>query len=255
MSSLAVLPVDWPAPARVRAVCTLRAGGVSAAPFASFNLATHVGDDPQAVAANRSRLRAALQLPGEPLWLNQVHGTQVVEVDGTVSARASSPPQADAASVRSAGRVLAVLVADCMPVLLCRRDGAGVAVAHAGWRGLAAGVLEAAVSKLDASADQVLAWLGPAIGADHFEVGDEVRDAFCARDPQASAAFSRNARQRWQCDLHQIATQRLQGLGVSSIHGHRRCTYSEREQFFSYRRDGKTGRMAALLWMEPGRSA
>jgi polyphenol oxidase len=250
MSTLALLPVEWPAPAQVRAVCTLRDGGVSAGPYASFNLAAHVGDDPQAVAANRSLLRTSLGLPGEPVWLNQVHGTQVLEADGSLG-EPSSPPEADAAATRTAGTVLAVMVADCMPVLLCRRDGGAVALAHAGWRGLAAGVLEAAIGRLGAGAEQIHAWLGPAIGPEHFEVGEEVRAAFCTQDARASAAFTRNARARWQCDLYQIATQRLQSLGIGSIHGRRRCTYRESGRFFSYRRDGRTGRMAALIWIEP----
>ncbi|HWW21559.1 MAG TPA: peptidoglycan editing factor PgeF [Steroidobacteraceae bacterium] len=255
MSTLSLLPVHWPAPRPVRAACTLRDGGVSADPYASFNLAAHVGDDPRAVASNRARLLTGLRLPHEPLWLNQVHGTQVLEASGALSPGAGPPPQADAATTGTPGIVLAVLVADCMPILLCRRDGAGVAVAHAGWRGLAAGVVEAAMAKLGVGAEQVLAWLGPSIGPSHFEVGDEVRAAFCAHDARAESGFTRNQRGRWQCDLYQIATQRLRSLGVGSIHGDRLCTYSERERFFSHRRDGRTGRMAALIWLEPNRFA
>jgi YfiH family protein len=250
----ALLAVDWPAPANVRATCTLRAGGVSIGPYASLNLAAHVDDDPEAVAANRARLGSALRLPREPMWLRQVHGIQVFDAEKAAVSSASSPPEADAAVTREPGPVLAVMVADCMPVLLCRRDGRAVAVAHAGWRGLAAGVLEAAVQALGAEAGQVMAWLGPAIGPAHFEVGDEVRDAFCARTPNAQAAFARNDRGRWQCDLHALATQRLQTLGVASIFGDRLCTYRERERFFSFRRDRVTGRFAALIWMEGVRS-
>jgi polyphenol oxidase len=256
MSALPLLQPDWPAPANVRAVCTLREGGVGAAPYASLNLAVHVGDDPDVVAANRQRLREQLRLVSEPRWLTQMHGTQVFDADRAALSQSSVVPEADAATTRRSGNVLAVLVADCMPILLCRRDGAGVAVAHAGWRGLAAGVVEASVDALGAGAGagQLLAWLGPAIGPSHFEVGDEVRCAFMAHEERASAAFTRNARGRWQCDLYQLARQRLQALGVGAIHGERRCTYGERESFFSYRRDGATGRFAALIWMDPGRS-
>src|SRR5580693_10299831 len=214
MSAFRTLPVAWPAPAHVRALCTLREGGVSTGAFASLNLASNVGDEPQAVAANRARLRTQLGLRREPLWLAQVHGTVVFDADHCVSGEPVTQPEADAALTREHGTVLAVKMADCMPVLLCRRDGTAVAVAHAGWRGLAAGVLEATVAGLGAGADEILAWLGPAIGPAHFEVGDEVRAAFCARDPHAAGAFTRNARERWHCDLYQLATQRLQDLGV-----------------------------------------
>jgi YfiH family protein len=253
MSALPLLRPDWPAPANVRAVCTLRDGGVSAAPYELLNLAVHVGDDAQAVAANRQRLCEELRLSGEPRWLTQIHGTKVFDADRAALSGSSVAPEADAAITRRSGNVLAVLVADCMPILLCRRDGAGVAIAHAGWRGLATGVVEASVDALGAGGEQLLAWLGPAIGASHFEVGDEVRAAFLSHDERASAAFTRNARGRWQCDLYQLARQRLQALGVGAIHGERRCTYRERESFFSYRRDGRTGRFAALIWMDPGR--
>lgn len=251
MSALRVLPVTWPAPRQVKALCTLRSGGVSEGSYASMNLGAHVGDDPQSVAANRARLSAELRLPAEPLWLNQVHGTQVIRVDGTARVGNGLSPRADAAVTQTASQVLTVLVADCMPLLFCRRDGTAVAVAHAGWRGLAAGVLEGTIDVLGGAADQLIAWLGPAIGPEHFEVGDEVREAFCAHDPRAAAAFVRNARQRWQCDLYQLAIQRLQRLGIGSIHGDRRCTYRDREDFFSFRRDGRTGRMAALIWLQP----
>ena len=249
----ALLAVDWRAPANVRAVCTMRAGGVSIGPYASLNLADHVDDDPQALASNRARLRSALRLPREPIWLRQVHGIEVFDADAVATA-SGSPPQADAAVTREPGPVLAVLVADCMPVLLCRRDGRGVAIAHAGWRGLAAGVVEAAVQALGAEAGQVMAWLGPAIGPAQFEVGDEVRAAFCARTASANAAFARNERGRWQCDLHALATQRLQAAGVTSVFGERLCTYRKRERFFSFRRDRVTGRFAALIWMTAARA-
>jgi YfiH family protein len=251
MSAVSVLRAEWPAPARVRAALSLRDGGVSRGPYASLNLAAHVGDEPAAVAANRARLRSALALPQEPLWLTQLHGTRVHDADLRLRTHAAWPPEADAAVTRADGTVLAVLIADCMPVLLCRRDAAGIAIAHAGWRGLAGGVVEAALGKLGAKGDEVLAWLGPVIGPKHFEVGDEVREAFCGHDARACVAFAPNARGRWQCDLHQLAMQRLAGLGVCSVYGANRCTFEEPDCFYSYRRDGTTGRLAALIWMEP----
>jgi YfiH family protein len=245
----------------VRAAFTLRTGGVSDGQYAALNVALHVGDDPRAVAENRRRVAGELQLPAEPLWLTQVHGTTVLDVDadteGNAAPRAALPgdtaPSADAAFTCQPGRVLAVQVADCLPVLLATHDGGAVAVAHAGWRGLAAGVLEATVAALGVGGDALHAWLGPAIGPAHFEVGDEVRAAFCApggaRGGEAAAAFVRNDRGRWQCDLRLLARQRLLALGVRSIHGEPRCTYGEPDAFYSFRRDGSTGRMVALIWL------
>jgi hypothetical protein len=234
---------EWPAPAAVRAACTLRTGGVSAAPFESLNLGKHVGDEPAAVAENRRRVAAALSLPSEPVWLSQVHGTRVAEVDSE-----SEPAAADAAVSRQRGRVLAIQVADCMPVLFASIDGAVVAAAHAGWRGLSAGVLEAAVAAMQVEPRRILAWLGPAIGAEHFEVGEEVRSAFVAHDPHSADALVGNARGRWQCDLLQLARRRLAQLGVGHVSAANLCTYAARDRCFSYRRDGRTGRMSALIW-------
>jgi YfiH family protein len=247
MTALHLLLPDWPAPQRVRAAFTLRAGGVSAGSYASLNLGQHVGDDALAVAENRRRLAAGLMLPAEPLWLSQVHSSAVVEAD--LLPPKEIAPQGDAALSRQPGRVLAVQVADCLPLLLAHRDGAAVAVVHAGWRGLAAGVIESSVAALGYHGEQLHAWLGPAIGPAHFEVGAEVRAAFCARDGEAAAAFVANERGRWQCDLHLLARQRLSALGVRSIHGEPRCTYGESDAFYSFRRDGSTGRMAALIWL------
>jgi YfiH family protein len=245
------LQPDWPAIPSVRAAMSLRPGGGSPPPFESLNLADHVGDDPVAVHNNRLRLQDALGLPAEPLWLAQVHGTQVLQVD-EASAHAPAPPVADAAITRTPGRVLAVLIADCLPVLFARTDGSAIGVAHAGWRGLAGGVLEATVQALGVPAEALQAWLGPGICAQHFEVGEEVRASFCAHAPHASEAFERNARGRWQCDLYRLARQRLEALGVSAVYGGGHCTYGEPEAFFSYRRDGATGRMAALIWLDRG---
>lgn len=243
-----ILP-DWPAPARVRAVMTTRRGGVSAVPYGSFNLATHVGDEKRAVLANRAGLRRAAALPTEPAWLTQVHGKAVVAADAV-----SAPVEADASFALRPGAVCAVQVADCLPVLLCDVDGTAVAAAHAGWRGLAGGVLEATVRALDLPGRRLLAWLGPAIGPQRFEVGEEVRSAFLAHDAQAQAAFRPGVGTgKWWCDLALLARQRLQALGLESIHGGGLCTASDARNFFSYRRDGRTGRMAALVWLEARR--
>jgi polyphenol oxidase len=241
---------QWPAVAGVRALFTLRNNGVSLAPYESFNLGVHVSDEPDKVRQNRRQLCEAHGLPREPLWLEQVHGTRVLDADqALLTDTAQTPPRADAAVSRQAGIVLAVLVADCLPVLFAARDGTAVAVAHAGWRGLAAGVLEATVAAL-AGHGPVQAWLGPAISSLHFEVGPEVRECFMAHDPGAAAAFTANSRGRWQCDLRALARARLAAAGVSSVHGDTGCTYAEPRRFYSYRRDGTTGRMAALIWLQ-----
>lgn len=220
---------------------TTRAGGVSVGPFASLNLATHVQDDPIAITENRRRLRATL--PAEPIWLNQVHGTQIIQADS-----ASGVPDADASFTRSRHTVCAVMTADCLPVLFCARDGGVVAAAHAGWRGLAGGVLEATVAAMQVPPDEVIAWLGAAIGPDAFEVGPEVRDAFLASHPQSSTAF-KPQQQKWLADIYTLARIRLNACGVSAIHGGGLCTYTDAARFYSYRRDGTTGRMATLIWL------
>lgn len=233
---------DWPAPARVRAVSTTRAGGVSRAHFASFNLALHVGDDPQHVAENRRRLQAWIGVP--VAWLEQVHGCAVVEADPAAT------PVADASFTRRAGLACAVMTADCLPVLLCDRAGSVVAAAHAGWRGLAAGVLEATVEQMQTAPEALLAWLGPAIGAAAFEVGDEVRAAFVERDAKAEAGFVPAARTgKWMADLGLLARQRLMRIGVKAVYGDPSCTHQQAERFFSHRRDGRGGRMASLIWL------
>jgi len=236
---------DWPLPAGVRALQTTRCGGVSGAPWAGFNLGDHVGDAAEAVAANRARLTQVVPTP--PVWLQQVHGTTVAAVDAEVGTAA---PVADAAVARDAGRVCVVMTADCLPVLLCDREGGVVAAAHAGWRGLHAGVIEAAAKAMAVPAARLTAWLGPAIGPQAFEVGDEVREAFVARDATAASAFARGENGRWLGDLYALARQRLQALGVGNIYGGGECTYSLPERYFSYRRDGVTGRMATLIWRE-----
>ncbi len=238
-----ILP-DWPAPHQVRAVSTTRSGGTSGGAFASLNLGDHVGDNPQDVAANRAIL--ASQLHAEPLWLTQVHGTAVID-----AAQATPGSEADAAISHQPGRACSVMTADCLPVLFCDRHGSTVAAAHAGWRGLHAGILEETVKSMQVPASDILAWLGPAIGPQAFEVGEEVRTAFLSRDNQAALAF-RHGKQdgKWWADLYLLARQRLAACGVSRIYGGTRCTFSEADTFFSYRRDGQTGRMASLIWLE-----
>ena len=288
---------DWPAPARVKALQTTRQGGVSLAPYDSLNLGSHVGDNPLAVARNRVLLNTLL--PSEPVWLEQVHGTRVVNAD-----QADCLPKADACIARQRGAVCVVMTADCLPVLLCDAQGSVVGAAHAGWRGLGAGVIEATVQAMGVAPQSLMAWLGPAIGQEAFEVGDEVRAAFIAVQPQAAAAFipgqsgkwlaktrrcgasgagmaashplpqaagfaitsdlasvsgspSRmascsisNVSRVWFADIYALARLRLNALGITQIYGGGRCACRERELFFSYRRDGVTGRMGTFIWLE-----
>ena len=245
MSAPQIEWADWAAPANVAGLFTLRGGGTSAGAHASLNLGTRCGDDPARVSANRARLRAHLQLAAEPRWLHQVHGTRVVAAHVV----AADAEEADASWTDRPGVVCAILAADCMPVLLCDRAGSVVAAAHAGWRGLAAGVLESTVAALPVPPAQLMAFCGPAIGPRRFEVGTEVREAFCAVDPAAGAAFAAAGPGKHLADLFALARQRLARAGVTAVHGGGRCTVSEPSAFFSYRRDGITGRMAALAWL------
>lgn len=237
---------DWSAPSNINALTTLRTGGVSRGAYASFNLGDHVGDDPAAVARNRAHLRDRLKLPTEPLWLNQVHGTNVVD-----AATAVRGVTADGAYTDRPGVVISVLTADCLPIFLCDRKGTRIALLHAGWRGLAAGVIEAGVAKLQVPGAELLAWFGPGIGAEAYEVGDDVREAFTAHDPDAAAAFRVQGSGKWLADMYALARRRLAALGVTAVSGGGHCTFRERDKFFSYRRDGACGRMAALAWLNP----
>ena len=254
--SIAWVEAGWPAPRGVRALCTLRTSGASVAPYASLNLGDHVGDAAAAVAENRRRLAADAGLPAEPVWLRQVHGIGVADLDATAldaAAVAEAPITADAALTRSRGRVCAILTADCLPVLLAADSGDLVAAAHAGWRGLAGGVIEATVAAMmgaGVAPGRLLAWLGPAIGPQHFEVGGEVREALLTKDPAAESAFTPNARGRFMADLQQLARRRLAAAGVDRIYGGEECTYADPTRYFSHRRDGVTGRQAALIWLE-----
>ena len=237
---------DWPAPRRVRAAVSTRTGGASRGPWRSLNLADHVADDGEAVARNRARLRKELELPEEPRWLVQRHGARVAEAG---SAADGAP--ADGIAARGPGAVCVVLAADCMPVLLCDRDATVVAALHAGWRGIAAGVVEAGVRAVGAAPGELMAWLGPAIGSERFEVGPGVRRAVLADDPGGGDAFRPSGRPgRWRADLERIVRRRLARCGVGSVHGGGRCTASDPALFFSHRRDGVTGRMAALVWLD-----
>ncbi len=238
----AIVP-DWPAPPNVRALSTTRRGGRSGGPYDSFNLGDHVGDDAAAVAANRALLGE--RMPAAPCWLKQVHGTRCIDAD------ACEPgSEADAGFSRSGRRACAVLTADCLPLLLCDEAGSVVAAAHAGWRGLVAGVIEATVAAMQRPGSALLAWLGPAIGPRAFEVGDEVRAAFTAADSAARDAFVPHGSGKWLCDLHALARLRLHKLGVQRIHADASCTFEDRARFYSYRRDGVTGRTASLIWLE-----
>jgi len=246
VSSEAWIVPDWPAPPNVRSLLTTRRDGVSRGAYASLNLGAHVDDDPAHVAENRRRL--ALRLPAPPMWLAQKHGLTVVDAD-SIGAGAP-PPVADAAFSRLAHKVCAVLTADCLPVMLCDQTGSVVAAAHAGWRGLLAGILEQTVAAMRQPPAELLAYFGPAIGPQAFEVGSEVRNAFVAADAQAADAFKPLPSDKWLANIYLLARQSLGRLGVSAIYGGEYCTVCDEERFFSYRRDGATGRMATLIWLE-----
>jgi polyphenol oxidase len=233
---------DWPAPASVRALVTTRSGGVSEGPYASMNLGQSSGDRLASVARNRAIL--ASHLPAEPLWLRQVHGTDVFEAGRDPDAAA------DAALTRAPGVACAVLTADCLPVFLCDEAGTSVAIAHAGWRGLAAGIVERTVERMGTGHARLLAWLGPAIGPQAFEVGAEVRAAFLAQDPAADAAFIDKGGGKYLADLYALARRRLAASGVTRVSGGTFCTWTETGRFFSYRRERQSGRMASVIWLE-----
>jgi polyphenol oxidase len=241
---------EWPAPRSVRAISTARMGGVSSGPYQSLNLGNHVGDVAADVEANRRRLMAAAELPSEPVWMSQVHGISVADLDAEAAEGMQGGIVADAAVARRPGRICTILTADCLPVLLTAESGECIGAAHAGWRGLAAGVIEATVGAMAAAPEKLLAWLGPAIGPQHFEVGPEVRAALIEKDAGADSAMTPNARGRFMADLYALARRRLEALGVSRIYGGGECTYSARDRYFSHRRDGVSGRQATLIWIE-----
>ena len=258
-----ILP-DWPAPAPVRAASTLRVGGVSRGSYASLNLSAGVGDNEANVARNRRILAEMLDLPAEPMWLRQVHGTRVLDLDRADAPAAArhagrpspgsspldQPPAADGSVTSRPGRPCVILTADCLPVLLCDTLGTRVGAVHAGWRGLAGGVLESAVRCMGVDPVQILAWIGPGIGQGAYEVGGEVLEQFAATDRDAVQCFAATSNGRWQADLHGLARRLLQNAGVRAIHGAGWCTHTDSERFFSHRREAPCGRMATVIWLE-----
>ena len=242
---LGLIRPDWAVSPRVKTVVTTRNGGVSLGPYSSFNLALHVADDASAVMKNRAQLRSALHLPQEPGWLQQVHGTRVVELPAV-----EAVPEADASISRVAGLACVILTADCLPVLLCDEAGTVVAAAHAGWRGLLNGVLENTIAAMGCAPRQICAWLGPAIGPNVFEVGAEVRNAFVQRDARAAAAFRVGMNsEKFIADLYVLAHLRLSSVGVGRVEGGGECTYTAADRYYSYRRESPCGRMASLIWL------
>jgi len=233
---------DWPAPKQVRTLQTTRNGGFSSSPYTSLNLGDHVGDNPLTVERNRMLLQPLV--PSEPVWLKQVHGTMVVD-----AGKASCWPQADACITSTPGAVCVIMTADCLPILLCNELGTVVGAVHAGWRGLCAGVIEQTVHSMNEPPQTLMAWLGPAIGPLVFEVGEEVRAAFVARQPEASTAFFPGMNDKWLADLYLLARLRLSALGINRVYGGGLCTYSDYKRFFSYRRNGTTGRMGTFIWI------
>jgi len=236
---------DWPAPKNVKAVSTTRKGGMSAAPYDGFNLGLHVGDNAEHVQHNRDFLQQELELTLAPAWLNQIHSHRVIDLDKPLNAIVD----ADGSYTQRSGLACAIMTADCLPVLLCDRAGTQVAAVHAGWRGLAGGIIDAALAKFSAPSSEIMAWLGPAIGPAAFEVGGEVREQFMALDPNAEQAFVAYG-DKWLANLYLLAIQRLQSYGVTQVYGGEHCTFNEPERFYSYRRDPVTGRQASLIWLD-----
>lgn len=236
------LKADWPAASHVYAATTLRSGGVSTAPYESWNMGLHTGDNPQHVQQNRQRLG----LPTEPFWLQQVHGQRVIEAEQ----HEQTLQEADAAYTRAGNTICAVMTADCLPVLFCDAKGQQVAAVHAGWRGLAAGILDNTVRQFNAAPETLLAWLGPAISQSAYEVGDEVRQVFTTYDAEMATAFKAGKKNHWWMDIYALARLNLARLGVEQVYGGNACTYNEKEKFFSFRRDGETGRMVSVIWFE-----
>ncbi len=236
---------DWTVDKRVKALCTTRSGGVSQNAYSHLNLAQHVGDDSESVETNRSRLVQAVGLPEAPRWLDQKHGTQLIN-----AGCASQTKEADGIYSRQGGEVCAVMTADCLPLLIADREGEFVAAVHAGWRGLLAGIVEEAVKKSRLPPERLEVWLGPAIGADFFEVGEEVYSGFSSRYPETEQAFIQRSQGKWNADIYLLARMALKRVGVDKSCGGCFCTFADSERFFSFRRDGITGRMASIIWLE-----
>ncbi len=241
-----VINADWPAADNIHAFCTTRNTGVSQGTFSSFNLAQHVEDRRLDVQLNREQLVRQFKLPAEPVWLEQVHGRQVINA----AEINSKTPRADASFSDQAGKICAVMTADCLPLLICNRQANKVAAIHAGWRGMAAGIIEATVTELNEKPDQLLVWLGPAIGPQAFEVGQEVREVFINDQAESEVAFKQNRPQHYLADIYQLAKLRLQRIGINAVYGGDYCTFTDTNNFYSYRREGKTGRQASLIWFE-----
>lgn len=234
----------WPAPSNIKAYCTTRKNGVSEGPYAEFNLGFHSGDDKESVQKNREQLKKILQLPAEPLWLKQTHSNLAIDAQSYYE-----NINCDACYTNKKNQICVVMTADCLPVLLCNRQGTEIAAIHAGWRGLANGVIEAGLNHFQSPAHEILAWFGPAIGPLHFEVDDEVRDVFLQQAPDAAHAFEAKEK-KWLANLYELARLRLNKQGVTSIYGGDLCTFSDKARFYSYRRDGQqTGRFASLIWI------
>lgn len=244
-SEVSLIYPDWPAPATVRALTSTRIGGVSLPPYDSFNLALHVGDQPQHVAHNRSLLAQQLGLFDDPRWLTQVHGTALLDLD-----QIEGGNEADGSFSRLPNMVCAVMTADCLPVLMCSTAGDRVAALHAGWRGLAEGILRKGVEAMAVENSQLLVWLGPAIGPKSFEVGEDVYQAFVTQFNGAKKAFAPAGPGHWYADLYLLARMQLHALGVDQVFGGDFCTHTDEQRFYSYRRDGTTGRMASLIWLQ-----
>lgn len=243
---MGLIKVDWPAPANVHAFFSTRKGGFSSGVYAGLNLGTHVQDDFDVVQKNRGLLRDELMLTHEPVWLNQVHGVDVFDANQP----SNGIPTADAAVTQQVNLPITVMTADCLPVLFCDKSGKTIATAHAGWRGLCSGVLENTIRSMNVPASEILVWLGPAIGPNAFEVGDEVRAAFIDINTDAALAFKPGSIEgKWMADIYTLARQRLTTSGVDQIYGGQWCTFSDADNFYSYRRDGQTGRMAGLIWL------
>ena len=245
VSLISIIKPNWERPANVSACCTTRGGGVSLKPFDGLNLAGHVGDDDQAVTMNRSLLKDRLSLPAEPRWLNQTHSIRVV----TLEASRPFDSEVDAAITRDVDTIAVILTADCLPILLCNREGTEVAAVHAGWRGLADGIIEKTLDKMDSDPEQLLSWIGPAISQQRFEVGDEVREILVRNNVAAKTRFIANRSGHWLCDLPGLALDILVQQGVGSVRPSGLCSFEDEGQFFSYRREKITGRMASLIWI------
>lgn len=239
------LKPNWPAPNNINAYTTLRTGGKSQAPYDQFNLANHVGDEPSLVQKNRTILKNELKLPNDPIWIEQIHGITALK-----AIPENRHCEADASFTNEQDQVCVILTADCLPVLICNTEGTHVAAIHAGWRGLVNGIIEQTVKQMGLPGESLMAWLGPAIGPGHFEVGEEVKEQFRSTDPKSIDAFIPSPNQRWLANLYQLARLRLKNLNINYIYGGEFCTYSDPTRFYSYRRDGKnTGRMATLIWI------